>query len=218
MPSKFLVELLRCARIPVGRPLVVLSRFHVLFVTTEGESMMSTNKIGALACAIAIGVSAIPAAALATGIQHSVHVGTPDACFATSASRPGCDANYSATAVQFNDGTVTGVFTDRFLSSVYQGDGFYGTVRCLFVDGNVAVFSGTGLLTVNGVTTERSFAARVVDNGVSADDPPDQISYAQIRKSLDAWQDCEFWASPDDAPDFWGTKMLDAPAGQVRVK
>lgn len=180
--------------------------------------MIFTNKVGVLACATAIGVSTVSAAALATGVQHSVHVGTPDACFATSTSRPGCDANYSATAVQFDDGTVTGVFTDRFRGSENQGDGFYGTVRCLFVDGNVAVISGTGLRTLDGVTTERSFVARVIDNGVSANDPPDQISYAQIRRSLDAWQDCEFWNSPDDAPDFWDTRMLDAPAGQVRVK
>lgn len=142
--------------------------------------------------------------AVADGVVHKVSVGSPDVCEAFDL-KPGCDASWSMTAVQFEDGTVTGKIIDR--SS--WGWGVDGTVTCLVVDGNEAWISGTAWFFGRGKAFEFPFFARVVDNGVSANDEPDEISYLMWRAD-----DCEWYYENAryDEPVF------PAPQGQVTVK
>ena len=113
------------------------------------------------------------------GIVHSVHVGGPDIC--ESLGFPtGCDANNSGSAILRADGRVTGQFNDTFGGG---GAGVHWTVDCLHVVGNDAWISGV----IKHGATPRGFdltgfpiIVRVRDNGVSANDPNDAISFAQI--------------------------------------
>lgn len=89
------------------------------------------------------------------------------------------DANFSLTAIEYGDGSVSGQWTDQF----GQGEGgFHAVINCLSVVGNQAWVSG--VITSGGVPgfdlTGFPVATRVSDNGVSANDPPDQISFSFI--------------------------------------
>jgi hypothetical protein len=110
--------------------------------------------------------------AVADGVVHRISAGTPDQCVALG-YWPGCDANWSLVALQFDDGTVTGQFTDRWAGA----QGVQGEVTCLVVDGNEAWVSGTAWYFVRGKVFEFPFFVKVVDNGNSANDPSDEISY-----------------------------------------
>ena len=132
-------------------------------------------------------------------IVHRVSVGGPDACTGLG-GKPGCDANFSILAIQFADGTVRGQYIDRFA----QGGGFHAVVDCLNVVGNDAWISGV-------VTQPKEFAGvpvitRVRDNGTSANDPPDQISFSF------AFDPRSCSTAPQDLP------LFDAPEGQVKVE
>ncbi len=115
-------------------------------------------------------------AAFAAGVTHRVTAGGPDICAAFGA-RPGCDANFSLGATQYADGSVTGEFVDRF------GKGFGGTravIDCLSVVGNEAWVSGVN---ISGHAdghdlTGLPISTRVVDNGTSTNDPPDQAGFS----------------------------------------
>jgi hypothetical protein len=72
-------------------------------------------------------------------VVHRVRVGSPDACLAlVGAAHPGCDGNFSLTAIEYADGSVSGQYTDRFAN----GDGFHAVIDCLVVEGNRAWASG----------------------------------------------------------------------------
>jgi hypothetical protein len=148
--------------------------------------------------------------AWATGpVVHRVSVGGPDACVAFGAAHPGCDGNFSLTAREYADGSVSGQYTDRFAN----GDGFHAVIDCLVVEGNRAW--------VSGVITKGSFTdpetgevfdlaglfvlTSVQDNGTSANDPPDQISFSFIDVELTPCR---------EQPDV---DLFDAPEGQVTV-
>jgi len=122
--------------------------------------------------ALALGLAS--ATARADGVTHKVSVGGPDQDAADHT-----DANFSLTAVQHADGTVTGEWTDQFGQG--QG-GIHAQVNCLSVEGNTAWISGiitSG--TVNGVdVTGLPVITEVQDNGKSANDTPDQISFSFI--------------------------------------
>ena len=47
-------------------------------------------------------------------IVNRVSVGTPDACLGLAGTHPGCDGNFSLTAIKRADGSVSGQYTDRF--------------------------------------------------------------------------------------------------------
>jgi hypothetical protein len=107
------------------------------------------------------------------GAVHKVSVGGADFCGAPPAQDPGCNANFSIEAQQLADGSARGQYTDQF----GHGDGgFHAVVDCLYVSGNTAWISGiveSGTYRLGGrVITE------VRDNGTSAQDPPDTISYS----------------------------------------
>jgi hypothetical protein len=120
---------------------------------------------------LALAIALIAASAMSTSavagspIAHTVKAGGPDACFAFGA-RPGCDGNYSLSAIQYTDGSVRGTYTDRFAGN----GGIHGFVDCVMVDGNEAWVSGW--ITNGQVDGEDlaglPFTTRVRDNGTSA--------------------------------------------------
>jgi hypothetical protein len=97
--------------------------------------------------------------------------------------RPGphrtTDANFSLVAIQYRDGYVSGQWTDQF----GQGEGgIHVAVNCVFVAGNKAWISGIITHgTFNGADLSGlPVITRVRDNGDSANDPPDEISFSFI--------------------------------------
>jgi hypothetical protein len=146
----------------------------------------------------------VTAAGAKSPIVHFVSVGGPDACVAIGAEHPGCDGNFSFSAIQYTDGSAQGQYTDRFAN----GDGFHAVIDCLVVTtGKNAWVSG--VITQGTIGTADlaglSVIARVKDNGRSANDPPDQISFSFIGFDIPC----------TDTPDI---ELLAAPEGQVVVK
>ena len=142
-------------------------------------------------------------------IVNRVSVGTPDACLGLAGTHPGCDGNFSLTAIKRADGSVSGQYTDRFA----RGDGFHAVVDCLVVDGNQAWVSGVithGRFTDPDTGEVFDLAGlyvftRVQDNGRSANDPPDQISFSF------------FDTEPIPCTEMFDVDLLYAPEGQVTV-
>jgi hypothetical protein len=147
---------------------------------------------GRLWSALVIGlVAALMLATTASArntIAHTVKAGGPDACIAMGDS-PGCDGNYSLTATLYADGTVTGVFTDRFS----RGNGIHGVIDCVSVDGNQAWVSG--VITQGDFEGEDlaglRFTTRVVDNGASAGDV-DEISTSHTGDETSCLEQADF--------------------------
>jgi hypothetical protein len=142
----------------------------------------------------------------AAHIVHRVHVGGPDIC-AGMGLMPGCDASFSLVAVQYADGSVTGQLTDPFghALGVYQA-----AIDCLFVsgDGREAWLSGWITHETEGYGIAGfPIVVRVRDNGTSADEPPDQVSWPQIDFTR-----CDQSPDPSDYP------LVDFVQGEVRVK
>jgi hypothetical protein len=171
--------------------------------------LTARKRVVGAASALTVAVSAILVGATiawaATGpVEHHVSAGGPDACIALGGEHPGCDANYSLVATQYADGSVSGQYTDRFAG----GDGFHAVVDCLVVIGNDAWISGVitqgriGDIELAGLEV----LTRVRDNGTSANDPPDQISFSFIDTEL---PDCT------EQPDL---PLLDTPEGQVTIQ
>lgn len=139
------------------------------------------------------------AAARADGVLHQVSVGGPDQD-ATNHT----DANFSLVAVQHGNGTVTGEWTDQFGQG--QG-GIHVQINCLFVQGNEAWVSGiissgtAGGVDLSGLPV----ITRVQDNGTSANDPPDAISFSFIGLA----------AACTTAPNL---PLVPMTAGQVSVR
>ena len=135
-------------------------------------------------------------------VIHRAHVGSPDFCESFGLS-PGCDANFSLTALEFADGRVIGQYSDRFAG----GDGFHANIDCLSVAGNDAWVSGVITHGFIGDTdlTGLPVATRVRDNGRSANDPADQLSFS-------------FIGDPTSCLDQLDYQLLDVPQGQVVVK
>jgi len=123
---------------------------------------------------LALSLVLASAAARADGVEHVVSVGGHDQDPAGNT-----DANFSLVAIQHADGRVTGQWTDQFGQG--QG-GIHVQINCVFVQGNEAW--------VSGFITQGSFngadlsglpcITRVQDNGKSANDPPDAISFSFI--------------------------------------
>ena len=124
--------------------------------------------------AVGLGLAFASAPALAQGVIHHVSVGGPD-----QDATDHTDATFSLNANQYADGTSKGEWTDQF----GQGDGgIHVQIDCLFVQGNTAWVSG--FITsgnVGGVdVTGLPVITEVQDNGKSANDPPDLISFSFI--------------------------------------
>jgi hypothetical protein len=110
------------------------------------------------------------------GIVHRASVGGADLCEALGLPT-GCDANFSLTANQKADGSVKGQWQDTFTGG---GEGIHVAIDCLNVVGNGAVIGGVitrGTAFGADVSGQRALTA-VVDNGTSANEPADQISWS----------------------------------------
>lgn len=118
-----------------------------------------------------------PAPTLNVGpVVHHVSMGGNDVCAGLGLPN-GCDANFSLTAKSFADGSVKGQWNDTFAGG---GEGIHVAVDCLNVVGNGAVIGGVitnGQVGGVDVSGQRALTA-VVDNGTSANDPPDQLSFS----------------------------------------
>jgi hypothetical protein len=133
---------------------------------------MRTFRISSLALALSALLAS--AAARADGVQHHVSVGGHD-----QDPTGHTDANFSLVAILYGDGHASGQWTDQFGQG--QG-GIHVEVNCVFVAGNEAWISGIikhG--NVNGADLSGlPVITRVQDNGKSANDPPDAISFSFI--------------------------------------
>jgi hypothetical protein len=127
-----------------------------------------------LAITFAFALALASATAHAQGVIHKVSVGGPD-----QDAVDHTDANFSLSAVEHGDGTVTGQWTDQFGQ---KDGGIHVQINCLSVAGNTAWVSG--IITsgnVSGVdVTGLPVITEVQDNGTSANDPPDAISFSFI--------------------------------------
>ena len=153
-------------------------------------------------------LSAMGASAKGRGpVVHHVSVGGPDACFAWG-EKTGCDANYSLVAYQYADGTVSGQVSDN---SPYLAVGVHAVVDCLVVEGNEAWVSGVitrGALLDGTSLVGGPFSVRLRDNGTTAKDPADQISFSEIEPHGN-YHPCT------EKPEY---QLWDAPQGQVKVR
>jgi hypothetical protein len=167
------------------------------------EELLMRRSIVFAALVAGLLLSAAPAA-FAGGVTHHVSAGGPDAC-ASFGQKPGCDANWSLVADQYADGRVTGQYTDR---SKRLG-GFHAVIDCLVVVGNEAWVSGviTSGTFEGQALTGLQVTTRVRDNGISAEDPADQISFS--------WWGEGFSTPCTDLADY---PLFDAPQGQVTVR
>jgi hypothetical protein len=133
---------------------------------------MRTLRISSITLTLSVLLAS--AAARADGVQHAVSVGGPDQDVTGHT-----DANFSLVAIQYGDGHVSGQWTDQFGQG--QG-GIHVVVNCVFVQGNEAWVSGViDHGNVNGTDLSGlPVITRVQDNGKSANDPPDAISFSFI--------------------------------------
>ena len=141
---------------------------------------------------------ALSPAASADSVIHHVSVGSADI-----APPPGTDANFSLSAIELDDGTVSGQWQDTVFGRGAAAVGLHVEVDCLVVVGNEAWVSGV-------ITRPASLAGlpaitRVRDNGTSANDPADQVSFTFI--GIDA--------TCTDQPDL---PLFDLINGQVTVQ
>ena len=124
----------------------------------------------------ATGEAATPLFNSGNGVVERVSVGSNDACEAFGLPN-GCDGNFSLTAHEKADGTVAGQWHDTFSGG---GEGIHVAIDCLNTNDNWAVVGGVithGTIGGVDVSGQQALTA-AVDNGTSANDAPDQISYA----------------------------------------
>jgi len=124
----------------------------------------------------ALGLVAGGTIANADGVAHHVSLGGADVCEALGLPT-GCDANFSLVAIQKADGSVKGQWQDTFPGGL---EGVHIAVDCVNVVGNGAVIGGVithGFADGVDVSGQRALTA-VVDNGTSANDAPDQMSFS----------------------------------------
>ena len=166
---------------------------------------VTTRKIAAISsAAIVMAGLILSGTAFSNGVVNQIHVGSADICAAFGLN-PGCDKNFSLSAVKFADGSVRGKFTDRFGGG--GGQGFHATIDCLevvdFGFAKVAWVSGVIEKGMNGTDdlAGQPVWTAAVDWGTSAnDDPSDFISFSYILDSTPCYQ------TPDFTPfgDFRG--------------
>jgi len=186
----------------VMRNLSITSVFLLLivFVAGCGEEAVPTASLN---------TSSIenPTEAFSKGrVIHHVSLGGADICEALGLPT-GCDANFSLVANEKADGSVSGQWQDTFAGGV---DGVHIAIDCLNVVGDGAVIGGVITHgTLGGVDQSglRALTA-VVDNGTSANDTPDQLSFSFFPTG-------EFPCTAAVPGDF---PLFDLTHGQVRVR
>jgi hypothetical protein len=116
---------------------------------------------------------ALSPAASADSVIHKVSVGSSDIV-----PPPGTDGNFSLSAIERDDGTVTGQWQDTVFGRGTPAVGLHVEVDCLEVVGNEAWVSG--VITRPAALAGLPAITRVLDNGTSANDPADQVSFTFI--------------------------------------
>ncbi len=113
-------------------------------------------------------------------------------------------ANFSLTATIFADGSMSGQYTDQFRQI---GGGFHAVLNCVSIVGNDAWVSGVIISgTADGQDlTGLPVATRVRDNGVSANDPPDDVSFS-------------FIGDPTPCTEHVDYPLFTSPQGQVVIR
>jgi len=142
----------------------------------------------------------------AGGVVHHASLGGADICEALGLPT-GCDANFSLVANGKADGSVKGQWQDSFGHGI---GGIHVAIDCLNVVGNGAVIGGVithGTAGGVDVSGQRALTA-VVDNGTSANDPADQLSFSFFPVGGLV---CDDFA-PGDFP------LIDLTHGQVKVR
>jgi hypothetical protein len=147
-------------------------------------------------------------ASVGSQVVHSASAGSPDICSSVG-DKPGCDANFSLTAIQYANGSVKGQWVDR-ASQVNGGGGVHVAVNCLNVIDNRAYISGV-ITQGNSDQIGQLALTKVVDNGHSQKDPPDEISITINFPGLDV--DCNGAPAFDDV-----IPLFAIPQGQVVVR
>ena len=143
------------------------------------------------------------------GVIHHVTAGGNDAC-AFFGEDPGCDRNYSLTAIMMADGTVKGQFIDGWKTDNPHA-GVHGEITCMFVDGNMAKVGGVikkGYAFGMDLAGMYFFAV-LKDNGTSKNDAPDQISFTFLH-FVDLCEYTEFFP--------YESAQLAITNGQVKIK
>ena len=168
---------------------------------------ITRKRLAGISSALTIVLALVLATTASAGgrVAHRVSAGGPDACIAFGFEHPGCDANFSLVGIVYADGSMSGQYTDRFAN----GNGFHAVIDCVSVVGNEAWVSGVITSgTFDGVDlTGLPVWTRVRDNGTSANDPADQISFSVIGEG--------FAVPCTDHPDY---PLFDTPQGQVVIK
>lgn len=120
---------------------------------------------------------------------------------------PDNDANLSIMAIEKCDGTVLGHFQDTLYPVPGDPLSVHAEITCVHVNGNTAWIGGA----ITHITPHVEgfegvpIIIQVRDNGRSANDPPDQVSF---------WY---FADTPDDCSLEWDLGLQDMPQGQVQV-
>ncbi len=138
-------------------------------------------------------------------VIHHVSLGGADICEALG-EPTGCDANFSLVANEKADGSVSGQWQDTFVGG---GEGIHVAIDCINVIDNGAIVGGVithGTVGGFDVSGLRAITA-VVDNGTSANDPPDQLSFSFVDDN----RDCNNLTLDDFS-------LIDLTHGQVKVR
>ena len=142
-------------------------------------------------------------------VLHRVTLGSPDFC-AEFGLKPSCDANFSLVALQGTRG-VSGEWHDQGAANALGpgtgGVGIHAAVRCLTVIGNQAWIGGVITQSRETSWIGLPVATTVKDNGRSANDPPDQVSFTFFGEQI-----CN--GEVADTPPF---PLLIVPQGQAVV-
>lgn len=157
----------------------------------------------------AIAGLALSGTVYSNGVSHQIHVGGPDIC-SDFGFKPGCDKNFSLTAVQFADGSVRGQYVDRFGGR--GGQGFHATLNCLHVVdlgfGKIAWVSGIiskGMSGDDDVAGQPVWTAAIDLATAANDEPRDIISFSVIGDPTPCYEE----------PNFVGFQAFQ---GQVTIK
>ena len=137
-------------------------------------------------------------------VIHRVSVGGADVCEALG-DPTGCDANFSLVAIEKEDGRISGQWQDTFSGG---GEGIHVAIDCMNINVNENWAIVGGIIT-HGTSSGQRAVTMVVDNGTSANDPPDQISFSFFPFDGDCSD-----LTPDDFEGF----LLDLTHGQVKVR
>lgn len=148
-------------------------------------------------------------------VVHHASMGGADFCEAVGLPT-GCDANFSITANEMADGTVSGQWQDTFSGG---GQGIHVDVDCMnIVNGNFAIIGGVvtqGFVTGLGDVSGQRAVTAIVDNGTSVNDPADQLSFSfigAVATNLLGSTDCNE-LTPADFQGF----LNNLTHGQVKV-